>query len=92
MRKATFFLLIGLLVVILVPQVSVACPGCNAIENGSVGRGFNLSVLFMMAMPFFVASSIVVGLILIGRSKENQNLGPSDKEHTPNHLKEETEH
>ncbi len=69
LARTTLFLLIGALLFIFEVQAVTACPGCNTIETGSVGRGFNLSVLFMMAMPFIVAGSVVVGLILMQRKK-----------------------
>jgi uncharacterized membrane protein YciS (DUF1049 family) len=45
-----------------------ACPGCNAAMDNTVGRGFNLSVLFLMGMPFFVFGSIAVGIFFVRRN------------------------
>jgi hypothetical protein len=64
MRKiniAIFFVLA--VAVLLSPALANACPGCTAAMNGSVSRGFNSSILFMMAMPFLVVGSIAAGLI-----------------------------
>ncbi len=60
-----------LVIIILNPVVTEACPGCNTALTGTVSRGFNMSILFLMAMPFFVAGSLVVGLICMRRSKNN---------------------
>ena len=49
-----------------------ACPGCNAALGATVGRGLNLSVLFMIAMPFLVTGSIVAGVFYIRRSWPNE--------------------
>lgn len=40
----------------------LACPGCNAIGSTQLARGFNPSVLFMMAMPFTVFGTIAGGI------------------------------
>lgn len=53
-----FPLVLGILVICLfIPTVVQACPSCNFI-NDPIMRGFNWSILFLMAMPF-----TVVGLI-----------------------------
>lgn len=52
----------------IVPGIVEACPGCNAAMDNTVGRGFNLSVLFLMGMPFFVFGSIAVGIFLVRRN------------------------
>ncbi|RMF69072.1 MAG: hypothetical protein D6743_02505 [Calditrichaeota bacterium] len=44
-----------------------ACPGCNSILDGTLGYGFNMSTLFLMAMPFFVAGSMVLGFVFVKR-------------------------
>jgi len=52
------------------PATAFACPGCNSILDNFVGRGFNTSIAFMMAMPFLVMGSIVVGIVYV--SKQTQ--------------------
>ena len=58
MIRRCFSLILGLMVIsLLIPTVVQACPSCNFI-NDPIMRGFNWSILFLMAMPF-----TVVGLI-----------------------------
>lgn len=64
-RVAIFLVLAA--VTLLKPIALHACPGCTNSLNGSIGFGFNVSILFLMAMPFLVAASIAVGLIYIYR-------------------------
>ena len=42
---------------LLIPVAVQACPSCKLVED-PIARGFNWSILFLMAMPF-----TVVGLI-----------------------------
>ncbi len=56
------------------PMAATACPGCNFAMDNAVGRGFNMSILFMMAMPFFVVGSMVVGLFIYRRSQYNHTI------------------
>jgi len=67
-------ILIAALMVILNPLIATACPGCNFAMDNTVGRGFNMSILFMMAMPFFVVGSMVVGLLIYRRSQYNHTI------------------
>ena len=46
-------LLLIALIVSIIPQSLEACPSCKNLEE-PIARGFNWSVLFMMAMPFTV--------------------------------------
>ena len=54
------------------PKIAAACPGCAAAMDSTLGKGFNMSTLFMMAMPFLVFGSIVAGIVYI--QKNNKNL------------------
>ena len=40
-------------VMLIAPTYLEACPGCKAL-NDPIGKGFNFSILFMIAMPFTV--------------------------------------
>ena len=53
------FLGVTLLIVVMliVPTYLEACPACKTLDD-PIGKGFNWSILFMIAMPF-----TVVGLI-----------------------------
>ena len=50
-----FFLWVTLLIVVmlLVPAYLEACPACKTLDD-PIGKGFNFSILFMIAMPFAV--------------------------------------
>lgn len=86
-QKNTLYLLMACGVFILTFWQNVyACPGCNAIESGSVGHGFNLSVLFMIMMPFFVAGSAAFGVIFFIK---NQNKNNAETKTTITHTKKE---
>ena len=41
------------LVIFIVPMSVEACPGCKELDE-PIAKGFNWSILFMMAMPFTV--------------------------------------
>ncbi|NIR47122.1 hypothetical protein GWO43_01350 [candidate division KSB1 bacterium] len=57
---------------ILNPLLVHACPGCGAALDSTLGRGFNMSIVFLMAMPFLVFGTIVVGVIFVYRSHQNK--------------------
>ncbi len=42
-----------ILVMLIVPTYLEACPGCKNLDD-PINKGFNWSILFMMAMPFTV--------------------------------------
>ena len=54
-----FFCLISLLIFVTLigPTYLEACPACKTLDD-PIGKGFNWSVLFMMAMPFTVFTLI----------------------------------
>ena len=49
-----------------------ACPGCGAALNGEISHGFNLSVLYMMAMPFIVFGGVAIGIMYITRQSQTK--------------------
>lgn len=54
MSRQVFILLIVIgFVGVLLPHTLDACPACKNLDE-PIARGFNWSVLFMMAMPFTV--------------------------------------
>lgn len=68
---------------IFLPVLSQACPGCAAAMDSTLGKGFNMSTLFMMAMPFFVIGSIAIGLVVIYQNKQkilNKNTHNQEEE------------
>ena len=46
-----------ILVMFIVPMSLEACPGCKNLDD-PIGKGFNWSILFLMAMPFTVFALI----------------------------------
>ncbi len=67
-RKNGLFLIIAVIIIIsLTPPVLHACPGCSAALDNEVGHGFNLSVLYMMAMPFIVFGGVAMGIVYVTR-------------------------
>ena len=60
-----FFLGVSLLMVVMfiVPTYLEACPGCKNLDD-PIGKGFNWSILFMMAMPFTVFG-VISGTIFL---------------------------
>ena len=40
-------------VMLIAPTYLEACPGCKSLDD-PIGKGFNWSILFMIAMPFTV--------------------------------------
>ncbi|MDE0015651.1 MAG: hypothetical protein OXU51_05655 [Candidatus Poribacteria bacterium] len=60
-----FFLGVSLLMVVMlmVPTYLEACPGCKTLDD-PIGKGFNWSILFMIAMPFTVFG-VVGGTIFL---------------------------
>jgi len=71
LKKTDWSILFFVAIILLNPAASFACPGCNALNN-SLGRAFNPSVLFMMAMPFAVVGSIAGGLFYAYRRAQKQ--------------------
>lgn len=56
-RQITVLLMIIGLVSLLLPNTLDACPACKNLDE-PIAKGFNWSVLFMMAMPFTVVGVI----------------------------------
>ena len=61
-RRYLSFIL--LTIAMLIPTVVSACPACNLIED-PIFRGFNWSILFLMAMPFNVFGIIGGGVFYV---------------------------
>ena len=53
MNKFFVWTSILILVMLIVPMYLEACPGCKNLDD-PINKGFNWSILFMMAMPFTV--------------------------------------
>ncbi len=72
-RKDGLFLItaVTLLISMAAPALH-ACPGCGAALNGEISHGFNLSVLYMMAMPFIVFGGIAIGIVYVTRQSQTK--------------------
>ena len=53
MQRFMLWTSILVLVMLVVPMSLEACPGCKDLDD-PINKGFNWSILFMMAMPFTV--------------------------------------
>ena len=53
MHKLFFWASVLILVVLIVPTYLEACPACKILDE-PISKGFNWSILFLMAMPFTV--------------------------------------
>ncbi|MCY3742589.1 MAG: hypothetical protein OXH00_16360 [Candidatus Poribacteria bacterium] len=52
-----------ILVMLIAPMSLEACPGCKTLDD-PIGKGFNWSILFMIAMPFTIFG-IIGGTIFL---------------------------
>ena len=53
MHRFFLWTVLLILVMLIVPMSVEACPGCKELDE-PINKGFNWSILFMMAMPFTV--------------------------------------
>ena len=69
-----FFLWVSLLMVVMliVPAYLEACPACKTLDD-PIGKGFNWSILFMMAMPFTVFG-LIGGTVYLQYRRANRKL------------------
>ena len=70
-KNGLFFIAVTLLLSITAPALH-ACPGCGAALNGEISHGFNLSVLYMMAMPFIVFGGVAIGIVYVTRQSQTK--------------------
>ncbi len=70
-KNALFFIAVTFLLSITAPALH-ACPGCGAALNGEISHGFNLSVLYMMAMPFIVFGGVAIGIIYVTKQSQTK--------------------
>ena len=67
--------LIGLvqLLVLLLPAIASACPGCSEGLDGNLIRGYFWSIIFMMSMPFLILGGLSSYLYLeVRRARARQ--------------------
>ena len=70
-KDGLFLIAVTFLISITAPALH-ACPGCGAALNGEISHGFNLSVLYMMAMPFIVFGGVAIGIVYITRQSQTK--------------------
>ncbi|MCK6562322.1 hypothetical protein HUU39_02455 [candidate division KSB1 bacterium] len=66
-KAKSLFVLLFIIMLLMLPQAAAACPGCAQAANGALGRGFNNSILFLMAMPFTIVGSVALCLFILQR-------------------------
>ena len=76
MNKFFVWTSILILVILIVPMSLEACPGCKNLDD-PINKGFNWSILFMMAMPFTVFG-LVGGTVYLNYRRANRK--PTDQE------------
>ena len=77
-RMHKFFIWASILIlVMLIAPISIeACPGCKTLDD-PIGKGFNWSILFLMAMPFTVFG-FIGGTVYLQYRRANRK--PTDQE------------
>lgn len=59
-----FLLIILLLIIFMIPDLSAQCPMCklsaesNLRDGGSMGKGLNTGILFMLGMPYILVGTL----------------------------------
>ena len=71
-RQILLWILIIGFVGVIIPVTLEACPACKNLDE-PIARGFNWSVLFMMAMPFTVFG-VIGGSVFYCYRRANRNL------------------
>ncbi len=71
-RKYGLFLIAVTFLISITAPALHACPGCGAALNGEISHGFNLSVLYMMAMPFIVFGGVAIGIVYVTRQSQTK--------------------
>lgn len=66
------FIAAAIVFALSIPLSAHACPGCGVANDSTVGQGFNMSIVFLMAMPFIVFGSVAGGLIYYHHQKKNK--------------------
>ena len=66
LRITVLLVLLIAILVAIIPHTLEACPACKNLDE-PIARGFNWSVLFMMAMPFTVFGIIGGSIFYIFR-------------------------
>lgn len=70
MSKFLLWVTLLIVVMLVVPTYLEACPGCKTLDD-PIGKGFNFSILFMMAMPF-VVFTVIGGTVFLHYRRANR--------------------
>ncbi len=78
MKRRIYLFVILLGIIVLFPAVAQACPNCKEAYMGDgqspVSSGFNVSIVFMMIMPFLVMGGFALRLWLAQRHRESGSM------------------
>jgi len=74
--KMIWIITAALVLMLFSPLAVQACPGCGVANDSTVGQGFNMSIVFLMAMPFIVFGTVAGGLIYYHQRKKPQHSEP----------------
>ena len=80
-RRLSAIPVAALLIVLAAGPVGAVCPGCIEGSSSQIGAGFFWSIMFMMAVPFFVIGSVGGGLYLAYRRLVRQEVDEFLAEH-----------
>lgn len=71
-QKIVLGILLITFIMAIIPLTLEACPACKNLDE-PIARGFNWSVLFMMAMPFAVFG-VIGGSVFYSYRRANRDL------------------
>lgn len=78
-KTVKVFCFVLTLFLLAIPIITQACPGCAEAANESLARGFNNSILFLMAMPFTIVGGVALCLVVMHRRHQlSMNLKPNE--------------
>ena len=72
MYRFFFSISVLIFVMLIVPTYLEACPACKTLDD-PIGKGFNWSILFLMAMPFTVFG-VIGGTVYLQYRRANRKL------------------
>lgn len=72
LRKVVLHIILIAFIIAIIPLTLEACPACKNLDE-PIARGFNWSVLFMMAMPFTVFG-VIGGSVIYSFRRANRDL------------------
>ena len=70
MYRFFFWVFLLIFVMLIVPTYLEACPACKTLDD-PIAKGFNFSILFLMAMPFTVFG-VIGGTVYLQYRRANR--------------------